>query len=185
MEERAQIQSHVEHTYRILHRVSGLRDVAEIAGSHHERLDGTGYWRGLAAPALSPAVRALVAADICEALMADRPYRKRLTAAQALELMRTDVGAGICPAAFEALERGESFMRLLELAGGAEGVKIFIGAENPLFGHAGCSVIVAPFRNSQERIVGALGVVGPTRINYARIVPMVDYTARVVGRLVG
>jgi putative nucleotidyltransferase with HDIG domain len=103
MEERAQIQSHVEHTYRILHRVSGLRDVAEIAGSHHERLDGTGYWRGLAAPALSPAVRALVAADICEALMADRPYRKRLTAAQALELMRTDVGAGICPAAFEAL----------------------------------------------------------------------------------
>lgn len=86
---------------------------------------------------------------------------------------------------FEALERGESFMRLLELAGGAEGVKIFIGAENPLFGHAGCSVIVAPFRNSQERIVGAIGVVGPTRINYARIVPMVDYTAKVVGRLVG
>ncbi len=86
---------------------------------------------------------------------------------------------------FDALERGESFKRLLELAGGAEGVKIFIGAENPLFGHAGCSVIVAPFRNSQERIVGAIGVVGPTRINYARIVPMVDYTAKVVGRLVG
>jgi heat-inducible transcriptional repressor len=86
---------------------------------------------------------------------------------------------------FQVLERGESFMRLLELAGGAEGVKIFIGAENPLFGHAGCSVIVAPFRNSSERIVGAIGVVGPTRINYARIVPMVDYTARVVGRLVG
>jgi heat-inducible transcriptional repressor len=86
---------------------------------------------------------------------------------------------------FEALERGESFMRLLELAGDAQGVKIFIGAENALFGHAGCSVIVAPFRNSQERIVGALGVVGPTRINYARIVPMVDYTAKVVGRLVG
>jgi heat-inducible transcriptional repressor len=61
---------------------------------------------------------------------------------------------------FEALERGESFMRLLELAGDAQGVKIFIGAENALFGHAGCSVIVAPFRNSQERIVGALGVVG-------------------------
>ncbi|TXL73016.1 heat-inducible transcriptional repressor HrcA [Vineibacter terrae] len=86
---------------------------------------------------------------------------------------------------FDALERGESFMRLLQLAGDAEGVKIFIGAENPLFGHAGCSVIVAPFRNSQERIVGAVGVVGPTRINYARIVPMVDYTARVVGRLLG
>ena len=86
---------------------------------------------------------------------------------------------------FSALERGESFMRLLDLAGDAEGVQIFIGAENPLFAHAGCSMVVAPFRNSQEKIVGAIGVVGPTRINYARIVPLVDYTARVVGRLIG
>jgi heat-inducible transcriptional repressor len=86
---------------------------------------------------------------------------------------------------FSALERGQSFMRLLDLAGEAEGVQIFIGAENPLFSHAGFSMVVAPFRNSQERIVGAIGVVGPTRINYARIVPLVDYTARVVGRLIG
>ncbi len=86
---------------------------------------------------------------------------------------------------FDALERGESFMRLLEMAGDAQGVQIFIGAENPLFALTGCSMIVAPFRNSQEKIVGALGVVGPTRINYARIVPLVDYTAKVVGRLIG
>jgi len=86
---------------------------------------------------------------------------------------------------FDALERGESFMRLLEMAGDAQGVQIFIGAENPLFALTGCSMIVAPFRNSQEKIVGALGVVGPTRINYARIVPLVDFTAKVVGRLIG
>jgi heat-inducible transcriptional repressor len=86
---------------------------------------------------------------------------------------------------FDMLERGESFMRLLDLTGSAQGVQIFIGAENPLFAHTGCSMIVAPFRNSQEKIVGALGVVGPTRINYARIVPLVDYTAKVVGRLIG
>lgn len=86
---------------------------------------------------------------------------------------------------FDALERGESFMRLLDVSGDAEGVQIFIGSENPLFSHTGCSVIVAPFRNTQEKIVGAIGVVGPTRINYARIIPLVDYTAKVVGRLIG
>lgn len=86
---------------------------------------------------------------------------------------------------FTALERGETFMRLLELTGAADGVQIFIGAENPLFGHAGCSMIIAPFSNSREQIVGAIGVVGPTRIDYARIIPLVDYTAKVIGRLVG
>ena len=62
-------------------------------------------------------------------------------------------------------------------------MQIFIGAENELFNLAGCSMVVAPFKNSQEKIVGAAGVIGPTRINYARIIPMVDYTAKVVGRL--
>ncbi len=104
-QERESMKQHVEHTYRILHRVSGLRDVAEIAGSHHERLDGTGYWRGLPAERLSPSVRVLVVADMCEALMADRPYRKRLTAAQTLDLMSSEVGTGICPAAFVALQQ--------------------------------------------------------------------------------
>jgi len=62
-------------------------------------------------------------------------------------------------------------------------VQIFIGAQNDLFGLAGCSVIIAPYRNSREQIVGAVGVIGPTRINYARIIPMVDYTAQVIGRI--
>lgn len=86
---------------------------------------------------------------------------------------------------FDALERGESFARLLELANSAAGVQIFIGADNPLFSNTGCSMVVAPFRDSQERILGAIGVIGPTRLNYARIIPLVDYTARTIGRMVG
>jgi len=88
-------------------------------------------------------------------------------------------------ALFEALETKEAIMKLLDAAGTAEGIQIFIGAENSLFSHAGCSLIVAPYRNSREQIVGAIGVLGPTRINYARIIPMVDYTAKVVSRLIG
>ena len=88
-------------------------------------------------------------------------------------------------ALFDALERGESFARLLELANSAAGVQIFIGADNPMFANTGCSMVVAPFRDSQERILGAIGVIGPTRLNYARIIPLVDYTARTIGRMVG
>ncbi len=86
---------------------------------------------------------------------------------------------------FEALERQELLIGLLELTGDADGVQIYIGSENTLFSHTGCSMIVAPFTGSQSKIVGAIGVIGPTRINYARIIPIVDYTAKVVGRLIG
>jgi heat-inducible transcriptional repressor len=86
-------------------------------------------------------------------------------------------------ALFAVLETKEAMVRLLEAAGQAQGVQIFIGAENELFGLAGCSMIIAPYRNSRERILGAVGVIGPTRMNYARIIPMVDYTAQVIGRI--
>ncbi len=86
---------------------------------------------------------------------------------------------------FDALETREAMVRLLEATGEADGVQIFIGSENILFRHAGCSLVVSPYRDSQEQIIGAIGVIGPTRINYARIIPMVDYTSRVVGRLLG
>ena len=85
---------------------------------------------------------------------------------------------------FAALEAKEALLRLLDLADVAEGVQIFIGADNELFGLAGCSMIVAPYSNSRKDLVGAIGVIGPTRIDYARIIPMVDYTAKVIGRLV-
>lgn len=86
---------------------------------------------------------------------------------------------------FEVLETREQLVRLVDLVGDAEGVQIYIGAQNELFNLAGCSMVVAPFKNGKEQIVGAVGVIGPTRINYARIIPMVDYTAKVVGRLLG
>ncbi len=88
-------------------------------------------------------------------------------------------------ALFETLETKEALIRLIDATGDAEGVQIFIGAENELFSLAGCSLIIAPYANSSKQIVGALGVIGPTRINYARIIPMVDYTAKVIGRIIG
>ncbi len=86
---------------------------------------------------------------------------------------------------FEMLETRETMLRLLDASKQGEGVQIFIGAENRLFGVAGCAMLIAPYQNSREQIVGAIGVIGPTRINYARIIPMVDYTAKVIGRLIG
>jgi heat-inducible transcriptional repressor len=90
---------------------------------------------------------------------------------------------------FETLETKKSLLKLIDLAQGGRGVQIFIGAENELFGLSGCSLIVAPYRagwgNGEPGVVGAVGVIGPTRMNYARIIPMVDYTARVVSRLLG
>jgi heat-inducible transcriptional repressor len=88
-------------------------------------------------------------------------------------------------ALFEMLETKETMLKLLDSAREGEGVQIFIGADNALFGVAGCSVIVAPYTDSREQVVGAIGVIGPTRINYARIIPLVDYTAKMVGRLLG
>lgn len=99
-----------------------------------------------------------------------------VTAVEDLERIRT---------LFEALETSEQFLKLLDMTRAADGVQIFIGAENDLFGVTGCSMVVAPYRDSRERIVGAIGVIGPQRINYARIIPMVDYTAKVIGRLMG
>ncbi len=85
---------------------------------------------------------------------------------------------------FDDLENKRELIRLLGLAEDGEGVRIFIGSESNLFSMSGSSVVVSPFRDEQDNIVGVLGVIGPTRINYARIIPMVDYTAQVIGRLV-
>ncbi|MEE9313945.1 MAG: heat-inducible transcriptional repressor HrcA [Rhizobiaceae bacterium] len=84
---------------------------------------------------------------------------------------------------FNELESKEGMLQLLDLAETGEGVKIFIGSENKLFSLSGSSVVVAPYRDSDQRIIGAVGVIGPTRLNYGRIVPMVDYTAQVISKL--
>ena len=87
---------------------------------------------------------------------------------------------------FDRLETQETMLRLLDLAEQSDGVRIFIGSESGLFGVAGMSMIVAPARSqATNRIVGAIGVIGPTRLNYGRIIPVVDYTARVISRLLG
>jgi heat-inducible transcriptional repressor len=84
---------------------------------------------------------------------------------------------------FSDLETQTDVIDLLARAEGADGVRIFIGSENKLFSLSGSSMIAAPFRDGSQKIVGVLGVIGPTRLNYARIVPMVDYTAKVVSRI--
>ncbi len=86
---------------------------------------------------------------------------------------------------FTTLETKETMVKLLSLSESAEGVQIFIGAHNQLFDVAGCSMIVGTYRNAQQKIIGAIGVIGPTRMNYSRIIPMVDYTASLIGRMIG
>jgi heat-inducible transcriptional repressor len=86
---------------------------------------------------------------------------------------------------FDDLETKDGLVQLLELAEGGSGVRIFIGSENRLFSLSGSSLVVAPYRDKDQRVIGALGVIGPTRLNYARIVPMVDYTAQVLSRMLG
>lgn len=84
---------------------------------------------------------------------------------------------------FDDLEKTRDLIQVLDLAKAGESVRVFIGSENPLFSLSGSSLIVAPYMNAERRVVGALGVIGPTRLNYARVIPVVDYTARVVSRV--
>jgi heat-inducible transcriptional repressor len=100
-----------------------------------------------------------------------------------LEDLRADEDLERIRHLFDDLESKRELIQLLELAENAEGLRIFIGSENQLFSLSGSSLIVAPFQDSDRKIVGVLGVIGPTRLNYARIIPMVDYTARLVGKL--
>ena len=84
---------------------------------------------------------------------------------------------------FQDMETKKDLLRVLGLARGGEGVRIFIGSENNLFSLSGSSVIAAPYMDGQNNILGVIGVIGPTRLNYARVIPMVDYTAKIIGHL--
>jgi heat-inducible transcriptional repressor len=148
------------------------RILEEEIAAHRTELDeltGKVVEAGLATRAGPGAGRALIVRGQAQ-LLAD------VTALEQLETIRT---------LFERLEAKETLLKLLELAQASEGVQIFIGSENRLFEAAGVTMIVAPYRNARDRIVGAIGVIGPTRINYGRIIPAVDYTAKVIGRLLG
>jgi len=86
---------------------------------------------------------------------------------------------------FDALETKESMLKVLQATTQGDGVKIYIGAENKLFSHSGCSLIVSPYRSPDARVTGAIGVIGPTRLNYGRIIPVINYTSQIIGRLLG
>jgi heat-inducible transcriptional repressor len=86
---------------------------------------------------------------------------------------------------YDHLEANRRDFELVGRAEQADGVCIFIGSENRLFSLSGSSTIIAPYRDAAGRIIGAIGIIGPTRLNYARVIPTVDYTARVVSKLLG
>ncbi len=84
---------------------------------------------------------------------------------------------------FDEIERKNELIGLLDMARGGEGVRVFIGSENRLFSLSGSSIVAAPYADAKGKVLGVIGVIGPTRLNYARIVPIVDYTAKIVGRI--
>lgn len=85
---------------------------------------------------------------------------------------------------FDDLERKRDIAEFLDLAEEGQGVRIFIGSENKVFSLSGSSLVVSPYMNAERKIIGAIGVIGPTRLNYGRIVPIVDYTAQLIGRMI-
>ena len=84
---------------------------------------------------------------------------------------------------FDDIENKSNFLDILDNTSKAQGVQIFIGSQNFLFKHSGLSMVMAPYKNKEQKIIGAIGVVGPTRLNYAKIVPLVDYTSKIIGRM--
>jgi heat-inducible transcriptional repressor len=86
---------------------------------------------------------------------------------------------------FDDLERKKDIEEFLSLTDDGDGVRIFIGSENKLFSLSGSSLVVSPYMNADRKVIGAIGVIGPTRLNYGRIVPIVDYTAQLVGKMLG
>jgi heat-inducible transcriptional repressor len=86
---------------------------------------------------------------------------------------------------FAALEEQETIARLLDATEDADGIQIFIGTESSTFQHAGWSMVMSPYRTGEGQLIGAIGVIGPTRLNYGRIIPIVDYTSKVMGKLLG
>ena len=85
---------------------------------------------------------------------------------------------------FQALEEKEHLKQLLDAAIDAQGIQIFIGSENKLFKDSGCSMIISPYKDDAGTVMGALGVIGPAQLNYRRVIPMVDYTAKLIGQLI-
>jgi heat-inducible transcriptional repressor len=103
--------------------------------------------------------------------------------ANLLDATTESIDVGRIRTLFDDLERKRDIAEFLTLTESGEGVRIFIGSENKLFSLSGSSLVISPYMNAERKIIGAIGVIGPTRLNYGRIVPIVDYTAQLVGRI--
>jgi heat-inducible transcriptional repressor len=130
--------------------------------------------------------RALVESGLAEWHHAGEPHERLIVRGQANLLPGSDAQADLdrIRTLFDDLERKRDIAEFLELADKGEGVRIFIGSENKLFSLTGSSLVVSPYMNADRKVIGAVGVIGPTRLNYGRVVPIVDYTAQMLGRLV-
>ncbi len=104
--------------------------------------------------------------------------------ANLLDPARTSADLELIRSLFDDLERKRDIAEFLDLTDAGEGVRIFIGSENKLFSLSGSALVFSPYMNADRRVIGAVGVIGPTRLNYGRVVPIVNYTAQLVGRLV-
>jgi heat-inducible transcriptional repressor len=113
------------------------------------------------------------------------PYERLIVRGRAnlIDEQTSDEDVELIRKLFDDLERKRDIAEFLDLAEEGEGVRIFIGSENKLFSLSGSSLVVSPYMNPDRKVIGAVGVIGPTRLNYGRIVPIVDYTAQLVGRL--
>ena len=128
--------------------------------------------------------KAVAAAEAAQPAWADhgQPYERLIVRGQS-NLLDTAGDIDRIRSLFDDLERKRDIAEFLDLAEQGDGVRIFIGSENKLFSLSGSSVVVSPYMNAERKIIGAIGVIGPTRLNYGRIVPIVDYTAQLVGRI--
>jgi heat-inducible transcriptional repressor len=154
------------------------RTLAEVKSEIEQRLK-----QGQAE--LDELTQKIVAAGLASWSGGERDERKLIVRGQAhlLEDLKALADLERVRLLFDDLETRRDVVDLLGRAEQAEGVRIFIGSENKLFSLSGSSTIVAPYHDASGHIVGVLGVIGPTRLNYARIVPMVDYTAKIVSKL--
>lgn len=114
---------------------------------------------------------------------AGEPYERLIVRGQSNLIGDAGLDLDRVRSLFDDLERKRDIAAFLDLTEAGEGVRIFIGSENKLFSLSGSSLVVSPYMNADRKIIGAVGVIGPTRLNYGRIVPIVDYTAQLVGRM--
>ncbi|RWR31092.1 heat-inducible transcriptional repressor HrcA [Sinirhodobacter populi] len=125
---------------------------------------------------------ALVESGLAQWADKGEPYERLIVRGQS-NLLDAEGDIDRVRSLFDDLERKRDIAEFLDLTEKGDGVRIFIGSENKLFSLSGSSVVVSPYMNAERKIIGAIGVIGPTRLNYGRIVPIVDFTAQLVGRV--